>query len=227
MIHRLIMAPKVSVEFKDLATRFRQLHQTEEEEMKIEDIQKMSYSDLKDHRMDFGTAKKGMKFEEVVKDVQYITWFTGTYKNSQKATHYRLLHFTKLHVEQLERAKTLKPKAKAKSGAYPTTKMDLPEIPGLRPGGHGGTGMFMGTSGSPGSQPHGAGDHGDAGPHGPDGECAATSTSSPEPQGEVTEDSPVERCDPSSAFEECLKTLAFMSDRLPEVIDADFVLDFH
>ena len=43
----------------------------------------------------------------------------------------------------------------------------------------------------------------------------------------LTEDSPVELCDSSSAFEECLKTLAFMSDRLPEVIDADFVLDFH
>jgi len=96
--------------------------------MKIEDIQKMRYKDLKDFPMDFGKAKLGMKFSGVVKDVRYVTWFTNSYKTSQKATHYRLLHFIQLHVEQLERNVTLKPKAKAKSAPYPTTKTSLEEI---------------------------------------------------------------------------------------------------
>lgn len=75
------------------------------------------------------------------------------------------------------------------------------------------------------SESHGTCDRRDAEPHGSDGECFATSTSTPESQGELNTTSlPVE--DESSILEECLKTLHLMSEHLPEVIDADYVHEF-
>ena len=96
----------------------------------------------------------------------------------------------------------------------------------VRPRGSGGTGFQLGTSGTFGSEYYGPGDHGDAGPHGPDGECLATSSSSPEPQGDLKADRFPELCDAESIFEECLKTLHDMSIHLPDVIDADYVHEF-
>lgn len=91
---------------------------------------------------------------------------------------------------------------------------------GIRVRGPGGARWPMGASES-----HGTCDRRDAEPHGSDGECFATSTSTPESQGELNTTSlPVE--DESSILEECLKTLHLMSEHLPEVIDADYVHEF-
>ena len=99
--------------------------------------------------------------------------------------------------------------------------------PGFRSRGSGGTGSHLGTSESSRNEHHGARDHGDAGPHGPDGECFATSTSPPEPQGELSDVSLPESCEDTSILEECLKTLHAMTNHFPNVIDTDFVQEFH
>ncbi len=91
----------------------------------------------------------------------------------------------------------------------------------------GGTGMLMGASGCPGGEPTGTRDLGDAGPHGPDGECFATSTSSSESRGKVSEPCRPEPCPNSTSLEECLRSLQTMKDHLTSTIDIDFVNDFH
>lgn len=102
-----------------LANRLRRVTTDLEETETMEQVLLMSYAELGKAPIKFGTAKKGMPFREVVKDVRYTTWFSETYPNSQKLEHRKFLHYVKLHVEELEKAPHTRPKSAAKSTAKP------------------------------------------------------------------------------------------------------------
>jgi len=108
------------MDFSGLADRFRRATKQDKEQT-VEEIQAMPYEELQMFQMDFGKAKLGQPFKEIVKDNRYVTWFTESYKDSKKPCHLRLLRFIHLHVERLETNATLQPKAKAKSAVRPTT----------------------------------------------------------------------------------------------------------
>ncbi len=101
---------------RSLSTTISKLDQ----EQSTEEIQSMTFEDLQMYKMDFGKAKLGLPFSEVVKDVRYTSWFTETYKDSKNPRHLRLLRFIHLHVERMEANVTLQPKAKAKGKSRPT-----------------------------------------------------------------------------------------------------------
>lgn len=92
-------------QFDQLANRFRQLSIAETSEKdKVENIMKMTYAELKDHPMDFGTAHVGKKFISMMSETRYVTWFAETYKDSKKPTHLRFLRFISLHLDHLEQS---------------------------------------------------------------------------------------------------------------------------
>lgn len=146
-VHRSLipMSQSKNMDFTDLASRFRRLSTDNQNEQEVEAIPHMTYAQLKDYKMDFGTAKRGQPFAKVVQDGRYVQWFTENYKDSRRPTHLRLLRFIQLHVEQMEEQK---PKAKpilnaqSKARAKPTTgptssgnvpinevQLEEPEIP--------------------------------------------------------------------------------------------------
>lgn len=134
------MSQSKNMDFTDLASRFRRLSINDQTEQETAAIPHMTYAQLKDYKMDFGTAKRGQPFSKVVLDRRYVQWFTETYQSSRRPTHLRLLRFIQLHVEQMEgqqpQAKSTlnaQSKTRAKPTMGPTTskssghQADLPE----------------------------------------------------------------------------------------------------
>ncbi|CAL1139985.1 unnamed protein product [Cladocopium goreaui] len=111
-----------------LAERFAAMQISQSKETQDLDLQKLSYDQLKEMPIRFGSAKTGQSFLTVVKeDPKYCTWFLRQYGNSQKLEHREFLRFLELWTERQELEQnvgqkstpalmTSKPKAKAKSG---------------------------------------------------------------------------------------------------------------
>ena len=114
-----------------LAERFAAMHISQSKETQEKDLQKLSYDQLKEMPIRFGSAKTGQSFLTVVKeDPKYCTWFLRQHGNSPKLEHQEFLRFLELWTERQEleqnwmerQEKTVpaplasKPKAKAKSG---------------------------------------------------------------------------------------------------------------
>ncbi len=139
------MAQSKNMDFTGLAARFRRLSIDDQTEQELEAIPLMTYDQLKNYKMDFGKAKMGMTFAQVVSDRRYVQWFTETYQHSRRPTHLRFLRFVQLHVDQMEEHQpkskaslSTQSKAKAKPTVRPTsttnpspieTSLDFPEIP--------------------------------------------------------------------------------------------------
>lgn len=107
------------VSFDQLSDRLKALTTQEDEAQNIDDIMKFTYEELKEEKISFGTAHRGRRFEEMLQETRYMTWFSQTYKNSQKSSHVKFLRFLQLHVENLEKKnlKMNKPKSLAKAMA--------------------------------------------------------------------------------------------------------------
>jgi len=109
-----------------LAERFAAMQISQSKETQDLDLQKLSYDQLKEMPIRFGSAKTGQSFLTVVKeDPKYCTWFLRQYGNSQKLEHREFLRFLELWTERQELEQNvgqkaasalMKPKAKAKSG---------------------------------------------------------------------------------------------------------------
>ena len=125
------------VSFDQLSDRLKALTTQEDEAQNIDDIMKLTYEELKEEKISFGTAHRGRRFEEMLPETRYMTWFSQTYKSSQKPSHVKFLRFLQLHVENLEKKnlKMNKPKslakAMAKEKALPPTKEEI-EAPSAR-----------------------------------------------------------------------------------------------
>ena len=109
-----------------LAERFAAMQISQTKETQEKELQKLSYDQLKEMPIRFGSAKTGQSFLTVVKeDPKYCTWFLRQYGNSQKLEHREFLRFLELWTERQELEQNvgqkaasalMKPKAKAKSG---------------------------------------------------------------------------------------------------------------
>lgn len=104
------------VSFDQLADRLKILSAQEEEAQHLDTILKMTFDELKEEKIEFGKAHKGRRFVEMLDETRYLTWFSSSYKSSQKPSHVKFLRFLQLHVENVEKAiKENKPKPLAKS----------------------------------------------------------------------------------------------------------------
>jgi len=126
------MSASKSSETSQLADRFRRVTNTAKEkgqEQAIEEINRMTYTELSKETIAFGQAKVGQPFTEVIEDRRYVTWFVENYKTSQKPSHVKFIRFVQLYVEEQE----MKPKPKVKStprpkkGAYPSQVPNMAE----------------------------------------------------------------------------------------------------
>ncbi len=125
-------------QFDQLADRLQILttkNKAEEETISTAEIMEMSFEDLKHEKITFGKAHLGRTFPDMLSETGYLTWFTRSYKHSQKPGHVKFLRFLQLHVEMLEATKASttaksapKSKAKAKGKGYlgPICPEDLP-----------------------------------------------------------------------------------------------------
>lgn len=118
-------------DFTDLANRLRSLSIKEpKRETDINAIMTMSFDELKGTPVSFGQAHLGKTFEEMLQHPQYLTWFAGTYKDSRKAAHVKMLRFIQLHVEQMEN-EPKDPKSTKSSKSHgrvePRPKAKIPE----------------------------------------------------------------------------------------------------
>lgn len=111
-----------------------------QEEVDLEAVQWMSLKDLKQERVAFGTAKKGLLFTEAFKDHGWTDWFVSNYEKSNKVAHRKYVRFVELTLnEELEKdpqvresekqnpPKVMVPKAKTtavKSKAAPSKSDD-------------------------------------------------------------------------------------------------------
>ena len=104
------------VSFDQLADRLKVLSAQEDEAQDLNTILKMTFDELKEEKIEFGKAHKGRRFVEMLGETRYLTWFSSSYKNSQKPSHVKFLRFLQLHVENVEKAiKENKQKPLAKS----------------------------------------------------------------------------------------------------------------
>ncbi|CAK8985304.1 Hypothetical protein (Fragment) [Durusdinium trenchii] len=102
---------------QDAATR--QQAETQEEE----EYRHLSLTELHNHKISFGTQKKGMTFKEVCdSDHRYVAWFANTYGDSTKHSHKKFLHYVNLYTEHLETQNEGKPKSSAYPGTMPKSR---------------------------------------------------------------------------------------------------------
>lgn len=71
-----------------------------QQEASLEEIEKMSLSELAKETVQFGTAKKGLKFGEAFKDYGWTEWFVSHYEKSQKVSHRKYIRFVELTLEE-------------------------------------------------------------------------------------------------------------------------------
>ena len=114
-----------------LADRFSAVQASQSKENLEKDLQKLSFDQLKEMPIRFGSAKSGQSYLTVVtEDPKYCTWFIRQYNSSQKPEHREFLHFLEMWTERQEMERglspksspgqmPLQPKAKAKSGGGP------------------------------------------------------------------------------------------------------------
>eukprot|EP00434_Breviolum_minutum_P045152 symbB.v1.2.040420.t1/scaffold7218.1/size12596/1 len=86
------------------------------EESELEVIQWMALSDLRQERIAFGTAKKGMLFSEAFKDHSWTDWFVANYEKSKKVAHRKFVRFVELTLDE-EMQKDPQNQSKEKSTA--------------------------------------------------------------------------------------------------------------
>ncbi|CAK9004750.1 unnamed protein product, partial [Durusdinium trenchii] len=97
----------------------RQQAETQEEE----EYRHLSLTELHNHKISFGTQKKGMTFKEVCdSDHRYVAWFANTYGDSTKHSHKKFLHYVNLYTEHLETQNEGKPKSSAYPGTMPKSR---------------------------------------------------------------------------------------------------------
>lgn len=87
-----------------------------QEESELEVIQWMALSDLRQERIAFGTAKKGLLFSEAFKDHSWTDWFVANYEKSKKVAHRKFVRFVELTLDE-EMQKDPKNQSKEKSTA--------------------------------------------------------------------------------------------------------------
>jgi len=116
------------ISFEQLSERLKAVTSKEDDGQSLETIMKMTFDELKEEKIEFGTAHKGRRYVELTQETRYLTWFSQTFKDSRKPSHVKFLRFIQLHVENLEKNhKTEKPKKVNKPGAK--SKMMPPELP--------------------------------------------------------------------------------------------------
>lgn len=116
------------ISFDQLSERLKAVTSKENDGQSLETIMKMTFDELKEEKIDFGTAHKGRRYAEMTQENRYLTWFTQTFKDSRKPSHVKFLRFIQLHVENLEKNhKTEKPKKENTPVAK--SKMMPPELP--------------------------------------------------------------------------------------------------
>eukprot|EP00435_Cladocopium_sp_Y103_P069145 s990_g32.t1 len=122
-----------SGQFDQLADRLRRMSLDNQASSEaVEQVMEMSLEELKECRIDFGKAHLNKKYQDMVGETRYLTWFAETYRHSQKICHMKFLRFIQLHLDQMEgqmhqaRSKT---KAKAKTVSRPRDHPELPHDP--------------------------------------------------------------------------------------------------
>ena len=120
-----------SQSFDQLADRLRRLSLNEGTNQEtIDEIKNMKLEDLKGCVIDFGKAHVGKKYQEMISETRYLTWFADTYRASQKPSHVKFLRFIELHVDQIEQQMNLpRPKTMAKAKATAKARAQMPEQP--------------------------------------------------------------------------------------------------
>ena len=108
-------------QFDALADRLRKMSlDAAPSQQEMDKVMKMSLTELSQCPIDFGKAHLGKRYQEMVSESKYLTWFAETYKNSKKLSHIRFLRFIQLHVDQMEALmETAQPKSKAKAKGAP------------------------------------------------------------------------------------------------------------
>eukprot|EP00435_Cladocopium_sp_Y103_P068844 s785_g32.t1 len=122
-----------SGQFDQLAERLRRMSLDNQASSEaVEQVMEMSLEELKECRIDFGKAHLNKKYQDMVGETRYLTWFAETYRHSQKICHMKFLRFIQLHLDQMEgqmhQARS-KAKAKAKTVSRPRDHPELPHDP--------------------------------------------------------------------------------------------------
>ena len=95
-----------------LADRFSAVQASQSKENLEKDLQKLSFDQLKEMPIRFGSAKSGQSYLTVVtEDPKYCTWFIRQYNSSQKPEHREFLHFLEMWTERQEMERGLSPKS--------------------------------------------------------------------------------------------------------------------
>ncbi len=91
----------MAVSDASLAARFKRFHGYPNDHIKH--LESLSMHQLSQMPIRFGTAKRGMAFNTVLKeDSEYCQWFLQKFGGSRKVEHVEFIFFLKLHVERLE-----------------------------------------------------------------------------------------------------------------------------
>lgn len=97
-------------DFANLAARLQQSMTSRTQEISKEEVYQMSYEELGQCIIKFGEAHVGKRYEELIPETRYVTWFASRYKDSPKIEHVKFLRFLQLHVEKLEKTDAENPK---------------------------------------------------------------------------------------------------------------------
>ena len=86
-----------------LAERFAAVQEVQNKASKNQALMSLSFEELQNMIIWFGTAKAGMTFQEVVeKDPKYCQWFLRQWGASSKAEHQEFLFFLNMWTERKE-----------------------------------------------------------------------------------------------------------------------------
>ena len=75
---------------------FQARQKNAQEQITLEQVDKMTLEELSQETVQFGTAKKGMKFEQAFADHSWAEWFVNHYEKRAKPQHRKFIRYVEL-----------------------------------------------------------------------------------------------------------------------------------